>query len=497
MKVTKTSILTGVLTFSQLTSALLPIEVKGDRFIRPALKASDEGEVFNIIGVDYQPGGASGYDPKSNKDVLSDADVCLRDAYVLQKLGVNTIRIYTANPSVNHDECMSILNAAGIYVILDVNSALPNESLNRNDPKSSYNEHYLWRVFSLIDAFKGYPNVLGFFAGNEVINDDSSAKSVPPYMRAVIRDMKEFIAKNAKRTIPVGYSAADDGKLREAAWDYFQCGDDTSRADFYGLNSYDWCSGRDDWSTSGYGLINSTFAGSAIPLFMSEYGCNINRPRTFDEVDQGLYSGLESVFSGGLIYEYSDESNDYGLVTIDSDGNVNMLKDFDNLQKAYANLNLPVIKESDVVVRNVSCDASAIKKIDSNFNADFDLPDTPADDMYKYGSGNLNYGQILSVNNTQSKYKIYDSNGDEVKSATITIKEDNLINSLSSSENKNKAISTSASKSEAAATATTSVITSTASAASSAKSSSAGISGAHLSISLLVAAAVGVIAGVL
>jgi len=47
----------------------------------------------------------------------------------------------------------------------------PTDSLDRSDPASSYNAIYLQHVFATIDAFKSYTNVLGFFSGNEVIND--------------------------------------------------------------------------------------------------------------------------------------------------------------------------------------------------------------------------------------------------------------------------------------------------------------------------------------
>jgi hypothetical protein len=42
-----------------------------------------------IIGVDYQPGGQASYKPSEGKDVLNDADVCLRDAVLMQRLGVS------------------------------------------------------------------------------------------------------------------------------------------------------------------------------------------------------------------------------------------------------------------------------------------------------------------------------------------------------------------------------------------------------------------------
>ena len=75
---------------------------------------------------------------------------------------------------------MALLDQAGIYVILDGNfqslAALiivntPNDSINRDDPADSYNAIYLQHVFATIDAFKIYDNTLGFFAGNEVINN--------------------------------------------------------------------------------------------------------------------------------------------------------------------------------------------------------------------------------------------------------------------------------------------------------------------------------------
>lgn len=39
----------------------------------------------------YQPGGSSGYKPDSGKDPLSNAGDCLRDAILLQRLGVRSL----------------------------------------------------------------------------------------------------------------------------------------------------------------------------------------------------------------------------------------------------------------------------------------------------------------------------------------------------------------------------------------------------------------------
>ena len=67
---------------------------------------------------------------------------------------------------------------------------------------------------------------------------------------------------------------------------------------------------------------------------MSEYGCITNN-RTFQEVAALYNTEMTGVFSGGLVYEYSEEGNGYGLVTI-SDDKVTPNADFTYLQSAYA-----------------------------------------------------------------------------------------------------------------------------------------------------------------
>ena len=63
------------------------------------------------------------------EDPIAEPDVCKRDIVKFKSLGLNAIRVYTVDNSKNHDECMSALADAGIYLILDVNT--PQYSLNR------------------------------------------------------------------------------------------------------------------------------------------------------------------------------------------------------------------------------------------------------------------------------------------------------------------------------------------------------------------------------
>lgn len=155
---TKLTALASLGALATTALALNPIEVHEQQFID-----SKTGDRFMVLGVDYQPGGQGSYGTDSG-DPLSDPEICLRDAALMQNLGVNTIRSYNVDPTLNHDQCVSIFNQAGIYMIIDVNSPLPGESIDRSNPKGTYTTTYLKRAFAVVEAFKNYPNTLGFFA---------------------------------------------------------------------------------------------------------------------------------------------------------------------------------------------------------------------------------------------------------------------------------------------------------------------------------------------
>jgi 1,3-beta-glucanosyltransferase GAS3 len=129
--------------------------------------------------------------------------------------------------------------------------------------------------------------------------------------------LKNYIAKHASRAIPVGYAAAQVQDILQNQWNYFQCAlpnagnDDPSRSDFFALNSYSWC-GNSSYTTSGYDKLVSWFSNTTIPVFFGEYGCNQipdGTSRPFTEV-QALYGEpMREVFSGGLVFEWTQETN--------------------------------------------------------------------------------------------------------------------------------------------------------------------------------------------
>lgn len=200
-----------------------PITATGNAFFRGS-------ERFYVRGIDYQPGGSAG-----NIDPLADTRVCMPDIEKFRALGVNTIRVYSTDNSLNHDECMNALAEAGIYVVLDANN--PQYSINREDPHPSYNAVYLQSVFATIDTFAQYDNTMAFFSGNEVIHDHRNTTLAARYVKATDRDMRAYIRARGYRRIPVGYSAADviENRMQTAA--YFNCGTEEERSDFFAFVS--------------------------------------------------------------------------------------------------------------------------------------------------------------------------------------------------------------------------------------------------------------------
>ena len=108
------------------------------------------------------------------------------------------------------------------------------------------------------------------------------------------------------------------------------------------VNDYSWC-GESSLTLSAWDQKVKNFSDYSIPLFLSEYGCNTVPERPFTEVEALYGQEMTPVFSGGLVYEYSNEANNYGLVEIDTLNakDVTMLGDFDRLKAAFENTPIP------------------------------------------------------------------------------------------------------------------------------------------------------------
>ncbi|KAE8142850.1 Glucanosyltransferase-domain-containing protein [Aspergillus pseudotamarii] len=305
-----------------------PIIIKGSKFFY-----SSNNTQFYIRGVAYQQDYSSnGTTNGSNsyKDPLADATACKRDVPIMQELNTNTIRVYAIDPTANHTVCMQLLADAGIYVVSDLSD--PTQSIDRSDP--TWETTLYSRYTSVIDEMAQYKNTLGFFAGNEVSNTvgttDASA-----FVKAAVRDMKSYIKQKGYRTMGVGYATNDDSAIRVNMADYFNCESEEESIDFWGYNIYSWC-GDSSYSASGYKDRTEEFANYSVPVFFAEYGCNEVQPRQFTEVDALFGDKMNGVWSGGIVYMYFQETNDYGLVSIVDSTSVSKLADFTSYSKHIA-----------------------------------------------------------------------------------------------------------------------------------------------------------------
>lgn len=419
----------GVSSNSTSTGSLAAIEIHGNAFFN-----SETGERFYIRGVDYQPGGSSNL-----TDPLADVEICSRDIPYFKELGLNTVRVYTVDNSQDHTECMNLLKEAGIYLILDLNT--PGASISRIEPKCSYNADYLQSIFATVDQFAKFDNTLGFFAGNEVINSENTTDTAT-YVKATVRDVKKYIKARDYRQVPVGYSAADVASNRQLAAEYFNCGDDAdARIDMFGVNDYSWC-GSSSFQVSGYATKMDLYQGYSTPIFLSEFGCNkVVSSRPFTEIGAIYSTKMSSVFSGGLVYEYSMEDNKYGLVEIDGD-KVTETTDFTNLKDQLQKVSNPEGDGGSSTDNKISECPVYQKDI---WEANNTLPEMPdaASIYFKSGAGEPMGTGII----TQEMCEQDNENAEESSSSTITETSSTSSSSTSSSASKSSAASSSSASS--------------------------------------------------
>jgi 1,3-beta-glucanosyltransferase GAS3 len=176
--------------------------------------------------------------------------------------------------------------------------------------------------------------------------------------------------------------------------------------------------------TQGYNLLVDMFDASAIPVLFSEYGCNKPKgvPRVFNEV-QALYGGNMTALSGGLVYEYSQEESDYGLVIVNENSTVTLRKDFDNLQLQYNKLDLTLIQNADAAETNTmfpECSQGLISTA-SGFSKNFTVPERVSgiEDLINNGIKNPTNGKLIKIEATTVPMAVYGSNGNQIKDLAI------------------------------------------------------------------------------
>jgi len=343
-----------------LATSADPIVIKGSHFFYET-----NGTEFIIQGVAYQYPAADTIDP------LATSAGCQRDIPHLLDIRTNLISVYAVDPTQDHSDCMNMLADAGIYVLLDL--ANSSYAINRASPAwdVSLYDHYT----SVVDEFASYTNVLGFVVGNEVANNASNSDA-DAFVKAAVRDMKSYIKSKNYRAVPIGYAADDAADIRYQVANYFDCGDSDTTIDFYGLNNYEWC-GQATFQSSGYAARTAEFASFNIPVFLSEYGCN-DDTRYFTEVQAIFGPDMAEVWSGGVVFEYFQDINDYGLVSIDG-SSVSYMSDYTVYSKQMASITPSPINSASYTVTNTV--AAPCPTANATWDVSTNLPPTPNDEV--------------------------------------------------------------------------------------------------------------------
>lgn len=272
----------------------------------------------------------------------------------MQQLGANAIRVYHVDPTADHTSCMTTFANAGIYLFVDLDTF--DTQINQDYPV--WNQTQVNAFERVMDEFQRYDNTAGFLVGNEVLTQgkrtsygrrstcispqidiicssrlslwgDSRKLSrletnpsfaangsvAAPYVKAAVRDMKAYRDSKKYRNIPIGYSAADIAQLRPMLQNYLACGDNPADTiDYFCLNAYEWC-GDNTYAGSGYNTLTSYVTNYSIPIFFSETGCITARPRTFTDMTAIFGPEMTPYWSGAIVYEWIEESNDYGIIS--------------------------------------------------------------------------------------------------------------------------------------------------------------------------------------
>lgn len=191
------------------------------------------------------------------------------------------------------------------------------------------------------------------------------------------------------------------------------------------LVSYQWC-GENTFKGSGYDKLVEDYTSYSLPVFFTEYGCNEVRPRVWEEVGALYSEDMTGVFSGGLVYEFTEEDNEYGIVKLSGD-DAAVMSEYDSLLTAFsAAPSEPTIPSSSTnPSRPVDCPA---ERSFQNINGNLTLPFTLGQEYIDNGVSKKTFvkGKFLALTSLTmaTTHKITDSKGKAITDKTIKAVDD-------------------------------------------------------------------------
>ena len=86
---------------------------------------------------------------------------------------------------------------------------------------------------------------------------------------------------------------------------------------------------------------------------------------------------MRGVFSGGLVFEYTMETNDFGLVIVNKDKSLTLRQDFINLQNQYNALDIKQVTASNGTATSQHAPKCSAGLITQGLTKNFTLPEVP------------------------------------------------------------------------------------------------------------------------
>ena len=132
---------------------------------------------------------------------------------------------------------------------------------------------------------------------------------------------------------------------------------------------------------------------------------------------------MTGVMSGGLVYEYSQQDDDFGLVSIFSNNTAQLMVDYDNLQKQFNKLDVKTLESGNSSAAKLTSPTCTSNLISSgSFNNSFTIPSIPSggQKLIDNGISNPNNGKMVPVTQTKVSQAVYGSNNKQLTNLAIT-----------------------------------------------------------------------------
>jgi hypothetical protein len=222
---------------------------------------------------------------------------CSRDIPYLAALGVNAILVDVINPNADHAGCMTQLQAAGIYVLINLGG--PNEQIMQTQ---TWDRELQRRFFGVAEGLMGYSNLLGFYTTGTAITI--------PFVKAAVRDLKQFLKSKGQGHVPVGYSSLIRGKDLS---DVLNCGDKESSIDFMALELDPLCSSLNQTQET-VEIAAAQYRDYSIPLMFWGSRCVPQVQGNIGAIPSIYESNITKVTTGAFMFSYfgSRRSNQTG-----------------------------------------------------------------------------------------------------------------------------------------------------------------------------------------